>query len=286
MGCLGRGDTIGIGACDVGVGSLSIAPALRRLGPKIVPAELVAEVERFIYMKGEVSNSDFPDNYPLDVVTNAMKSYVAAHRELAIEEVFLPTSARIYLQRHTMVKEFNKRFEIWGTQKMPPATKQPAESLIWRTQKMPPAAKQPAESLLDIIASQLGFKAGESFDISVTNAFFHIASYISPHLESVLPTPFPFILFASSSAITSKEFEQLKRLQNQIGLPSRFAVMLVAGSADVTKQEIQAASSGGARENIVVLSARDWINVLGSRATLHDAFMFQIQEQIDLLPYF
>jgi len=236
----------------------------RRKGPS--DEVMLDEVKRKLYLQGQVSyTEDFPD-YPRDRVENIFAAYARQNR--TVQGVGYETiGSRLSFRRNEEVRAFNECFT------------QLDELLFNRAS--PVGIKEAADNLLEAIRVQMQFRPGEAFDLKQMSGEFMVYSYESRDLESILPTPFPFILFLSRSTITQAQIESLKQILNQIATRRRFALILPLGNVDSAKRIIQEELGKlSARENTIIFGKEDWLNILIGTQDLSRGFMDVVKAQL------
>lgn len=242
----------------------------RRKGPG--DQTILLQVEQVLYRQGQVSATEDFSHYPEDRVKKALETYLAGHRDkqnLYYDEQTL----RLSFQRSQDIALFNEKFTQLDNFLLDPAFSSSSEEV-----------KEAARSLMEVMQLQLQFLSGHPFPLKqAVPPDFALYSLRSKELESVLPTPFPFVLFLSRNAISADQLEALKQLQNELNIPSRFAVLFTIGAAGSSRSIIQQElGSKAARENVVVLDGQDWRNILADKQNVHLAFMEAVQAQVDL----
>jgi hypothetical protein len=231
--------------------------------------EIYRQAVQILRRQGQVSaEMDFPD-FPWDKVNAVLKRYWSEYQEEQNLD-YVEDEAKLSFQRKAAVALFQTALSN-------------LRSLIRSTPLDPKEVEDASEQLASAIRTGFGFVAGEPFQIRSPSSKLHVFSHVSPKLESVLPTPFPFMVFGSNAAITSEEMRQLRTLQNRIGQPQRFAVLLPTSYADESRRLIHEELGGMARENIAVLGDDDVVNILVGKEALAPAFMQALGDQIELL---
>lgn len=260
--------TIGYGVFGYRLVHNSLAEQ-RRLGPS--DEVILREVEAILFRDGEVSaEKDFPA-YPRDRVKQALDKYVIRNRDLESFD-YDPEKVTLLFSNREAIKSLSdklKNIEI--------ALKKP---IVWHQEEN----INLIEDFMAVINSQMGFITGEDFGISLSEADkYYVSSLHSIELESVLPNPFPFYIYLSHSSISAKDIDLLKRLQNELNIPKRFAILFVLTQENQTEQAIQRSLiTATARENIAVFGPNTWKKMLLSKKALHQTFMDVVQKQVDL----
>lgn len=137
------------------------------------------------------------------------------------------------------------------------------------------------ELLASKIGRYLGFSEGQPFTVQNPKEGFNVYSYYSESLESVLPNPFPLIIFSGSSFDLGAFKEDFQSILNQ--LDARFRFVVFTNSSPSTFNNDIISESVSKYENIAYIHDQDYFETLASKKPLRSAIMDKIQEQIDLI---
>lgn len=141
------------------------------------------------------------------------------------------------------------------------------------------------ETLYDLMVSiwlSLNFGEGKAYQFSEFPSEYKIYSTSPSELISILPDPFPIILFLAKTTISSQQIQELKKILIQLNVKSRFAVLIDFAETSTTKELIRRQLVLGSQENMVVLSQHDLIDIQTSIQEVRLAFMELVQKQVDL----
>lgn len=230
---------------------------------------LMSEVERLLYSNGIVTKRDEPFlKLPFNKAQEIFRRFNSQNRvNLALSlSDFSEEALSIRFVRDTDVKTLAINFK--------------------KTREVP--SKENIALLAKAIWTQLGFEEGEAYKLSVKqDSVFSVFSIHPKGLESVLPEPFPFIIFSSRESIKSY-LSELKKVLNELNVPGRFGVLVAVHQAESTTHLVNAEFGGISRENLVVIGERDCSNIAGNVVAVDQAFMDITKDQIDfniLSPY-
>jgi hypothetical protein len=230
---------------------------------------VLARIKRRLRRNGTVSaTEDFAD-LPKNKVCQLMEDYIAQHEsEQGLD--YISYRGKLSFERSDAVYKLNRSFED-------------LQNVLSQRGVEKGALKQPMDELANTIRSLLEFDSGTPFSISDTPGKFGVYNIVSQQLESVLPTPFPLILFNSTYAITHDEIEELKSLLIQLNPDMRFSVLITIAADQESRRMIhdRLVAGVGARENITVISRDSLIDVLASRQAPYRAFLKVVREQVD-----
>lgn len=252
------------------VGTYFARSALEEIVEKKWPGKdfVLAQIERGLRGKGTVSaTEDFAD-LPKNKVCQLMEDYIARHEsEQGLD--YISYQGKLSFERSDAVYRLNRSFEN-------------LQNIMSQRGVEQDALKQ-TDELANTIRSLLEFEAGTPFSIHDTPGKFEVYNIVSQQLESVLPTPFPLILFNSIHAITYDEIEELKSLLIQLNPDMRFSVLITIAADKESRRLIHGrlVAGVGARENITVISRNSLVDVLASHQAPYRAFLKIVREQVD-----
>lgn len=131
------------------------------------------------------------------------------------------------------------------------------------------------------LKSFLLFKNGKELLNSMTDGKFSVFSCFSTELESVLPNPFPIIIFVDSNSNFVTQKNNFQSLLNQLDIPSRFTILTSITPSPIPLDVIS--STVSIYENIAVVQEQDFYEILASKKNINISLMNKIQQQIDLI---
>lgn len=253
------------------LGSLSLEYTRRQLeslrvkGPS--EEEIYNRVAEDIFRKGQLSAEKDYKELPKDRVVSAFSSFFSRNKNLKIE--FSDYSGTISFTKHENIKSISLGFQ----------------ELRKRIETKDAWTASDVNHLEQIIRKEFGFKVGKNLQKVKKSGRFFVYALKPTGVESVLPDPFPLIIYCSDQAISITELDELQEILNQLDTKARFAILVALNESSVIKEKIQERFKGIGRENIVVLGEKECQVIIGNSDPLRLAFMKILQEQVDLLVF-
>lgn len=251
-----------------GIGFLGLRYAHQKLEEQrnyVPDSELLVQVEQKLYRQGRiVAAKDFSD-FAQDRVLTALDEYVAQYSK----------TQDLNYERSNGTLSFNRREAIYDVSS---AFDQARKSI--RPQRN-------VDHLVKQLHKHMALSSGKRYELSDFDPAFTFFSTQSSELESILPTPFPIIVYSSQNSITEPHISELKSILNKLDVKSRFALFIPLNEVKVTReridQEVKNRRAAG-NENIVILGEQELLDIFASRKPqIREALMEAIQAQVDLI---
>lgn len=228
--------------------------------------ELRNEIDAVLRQKGEVSIGDIP-GLPLERIQEGLRTFHA--NELEPGGRTLIGNESIRLNRNSAVAALSLAI---------------ADLRSAHHSSSPGDHQQAVATLLTQLKQVFNLRDGHLFDLGDVPTVFEVVSVAEPELESILPTPFPLILFNSVQAISQDDLAALKAMFNRIDVDRRFGILVTIDADTASYEQIdRTLRSGADRESIAVLNQEICYRLLAGAAPIREALMRELGQQIDLL---
>jgi hypothetical protein len=248
----------------------------RRHGPS--DTVIQARIERILYQQGRISYANMPE-VPYDRFVAALDQYYIDHRDIqSLDRQVASPQTEINQQKQEEELSFVRANTVaLVTKRFTDLRIALSNNTSVQNARITEAAARLAETL----QQQFGFKAGTPYHLKRNYEKFYVLSTNPALLESILPNPFPLIIFSSQTSMTDKEMEQLQDIQHQCKSRSQFAILIpVSEGREVYEQYRRTQGSLG--RATIILDEDACRSILVGVGDTRDAFMRIVGPQIDL----
>lgn len=257
---------IGLMIMSVVLGSLALEFTRRELDARKINEPPLDEIKNRIaedlFKFGTLDATKTYSDLSRDSVVAAFSAFYSESTDMGIE--FSNSNGTLQLIRHKKISKLDQIFtEIKNL-----------DAIQFDTPH--------ADRLEEVIRDEFGLASGKPLTSTGKSQFFRVYSMKPVGLESILPDPFPFIVYTKKQEISSPEMEELKILLNQIDAKARFAIVLTVSETERTRGQIRERFRKLGGDNVVVLGEKDCKSIVASATSIRLSIMNMIQNQVDL----